>query len=208
MVNTIAIAYGMDAADKAAKFYGDLSKEDVAYIEAVMRCDYTTANQLIGIAARRAMPNTICKHLVYRRDNDIVNEYKVERKGNKFRGGSLGNGVYFYGSKEESDSTYGYGYIQRPFYINVEKVYEMHTPEHEVLSLRNDGRVSSRFTKVVDSVGDGNEYDGIFFPMRLREEWCVLDPRRIKLATVTKDNRGVVIPLSYRFDFTNPDVRF
>lgn len=198
----------MDAADKAAKFYHDLTKDDVAYIEAFMRGEYELAVQMVDYAARKSMRNSRCKHLVYRRDNDIVNEYKVERKGNKFRGGSLGNGVYFYGAKDESDKTVGYGFIQRAFYINVERVYEMHTPEHEVLSLRNDGRVSSRFTKVVDSVGDGKEYDGIFFPMRLREEWCVLDPRRIKLATVTKDDRGVVIPLSYRFDFTNPDVRF
>ena len=48
-----------------------------------------------------------------------------------------------------------------------------------------------------------------FFIAALTDEYIVDNPRQIKSADpVTYDDDGHVIPLSKRFDFTNPDIRY
>lgn len=198
--------FAFDGVTRAQRYYTDLTKEDIAYIESVMRYRVDEYGAMIRAAAARAMKNTVVKHTVFRRDNDIINQYQIKRKGNKFRGGSLGEGVYFYGSREESENAIGYGVYMREFYINVTKPYEMHVEDHAKLSQGNDAELSAKFSRIVN--GDEGDYDAVFFPSAMREEWCVLKQGNIKLASATRDDNGVIIPLSYRFDLTNPDVRF
>lgn len=60
----------------------------------------------------------------------------------------------------------------------------------------------------------GLGYDGIRYPNTFEGDkygtsFIVYDPRKVKLADpVTYDDSGSIIPLSNRFDFSNPDMRY
>ena len=193
-----------DEKARTEKFYTDLTDEDIKYIEAAIRRDYDTCMTLLHRHFRKKMPNTRCRYQVWRRDNkkDIW-VYKVHRR-KKSDAGWLGEGVYFYGAEEEAWRAVEYGFWMQGFYINVESPLIMDRDLHYALMHANDAKVSARMTAYLEK----HKMDGVFWPGDMREEWCVLDPRQMKRAEITRDDEGRVIPLSRRFDLTNPDNRF
>lgn len=197
-------SYVYDEKAKTERFYKDLTDDDIKYLEAANRHDYETCFGLLEKYFQQKMPNTKCKHRVWRRDNkrDIW-VYQIHRK-KKSDAGWLGEGIYFYGVEEEAWKAVEYGYWMQGFYINVENPFTMDRDLHDAIIHANDIKVSARLTKALE----GHNMDGVFWGGDMREEWAVLDPRQIKRAEITRDDDGRVIPLSRRFDLTNPDNRY
>ena len=193
-----------DEKAKTERFYTNLTDDDIQYIEAAIRKDYETTSSLLQKYFRLNMPKTRCKRPVWRRDNkkDIW-VYQIHRK-KKSDAGWLGEGVYFYGVEEEAWKAVEYGYWIQGFYINVEDPFIMDRDLHNALIHANEGKVSARLTEALEN----KKMDGVFWAGDMREEWCVLDPRQIKRADITRDDEGRIIPLSRRFDLTNPDNRY
>lgn len=193
-----------DEKAKTERFYKDLTDDDIKYLEAANRRDYETCTTLLDKYFRQKMPNTRCKHKVWRRDNkkDIW-VYQIRRK-KKSDAGWLGEGIYFYGIEEEAWKAVEYGYWIQGFYINVENPFTMDRDLHDAIVHANDIKVSERMTKALKN----HKMDGVFWAGDMREEWCVLDPRQIKRAEITRDDEGRIIPLSRRFDLSNPDNRY
>lgn len=60
---------------------------------------------------------------------------------------------------------------------------------------------------VIQNVRDSGN-STIFFGQNPATDIVALDPNRVKLAGPTYDDNGKLIPLSKRFDFSNPDIRY
>ena len=182
-----------DEKAKTERVYKDLTDDDITYLEAAARLDHETTSALLLKYFQKNMPDTRCKGKVYRRDGkkDIW-VYQIHRK-NKSDAGWLGEGVYFYGAEEEAAKAVGYGFWLQGFYINVTAPFIMDRDLHDAVVHANDGKVSARLSAWA---GD------------MREEWCIFTPNQIKRAEVTRDNEGRVIPISRRFDLSNPDNRY
>lgn len=197
-------SFVFDEKSKTERFYTDLTDDDIKYIEAAVRKDHTTTSTLLQKYFMLKMPNTRCKRVVWRRDNkkDIW-IYQIHRK-KKSDAGWLGEGVYFYGVEEEAWKAVEYGYWMQGFYINVENPFIMDRDLHDAIIHANEGKVSARMTELLEK----QKMDGVFWAGDMREEWCILDPRQMKRAEVTRDDEGRIIPISRRFDLTNPDNRF
>lgn len=197
-------SFVFDEKSKTERFYTDLTDDDIKYIEAAVRKDHTTTSTLLQKYFMLKMPNTRCKRVVWRRDNkkDIW-VYQIHRK-KKSDAGWLGEGVYFYGVEEEAWKAVEYGYWMQGFYINVENPFIMDRDLHDAIIHANEGKVSARMTELLEK----QKMDGVFWAGDMREEWCILDPRQMKRAEVTRDDEGRIIPISRRFDLTNPDNRF
>lgn len=200
-------ACGLDTAVNTKKFYRDLTADDIKYIEAA--CRGWEAEEEICIPMLRQlfqekMPNTMAKHSVWRRDNNRdIWEYEARRK-KKSDAGWLGEGVYFYGVREEAEKARGYGMWLQEFYINVEHPFQMDIDLHEAIVRANDGTVSRRMAEYFKL----RDFDGALYLGDGREEWCVLKAEQIKRVAVTRDDEDRIIPLSRRFDLSNPDNRF
>ena len=195
-----------DEKARTEKFYKDLTDDDITYLEAAARQQYDVTGALLDKYFQMKMPDTRCKHRVWRRDNkrDIF-IYQVHRK-KKSDAGWLGEGVYFYGVEDEAWKAVQYGYWMQGFYINVTAPFIMDRAIHDALIHRNDGTISERLTAYL---GSGKlKMDGVFWAGDMREEWCVFSPKQMKRAEVTRDDEGRVIPLSRRFDLDNPDNRY
>lgn len=193
-----------DEKKRVQQFYENLTRDDIIYIEAATRREYDTCFALIEKYFQLKMPNTRCKHRVWRRDNkkDIW-VYQIHRK-KKHDAGWLGEGVYFYGAEEEAWKAVEYGYWIQGFYINAEYPFAMDRDLHDAVVHANDGKVSERLTAYLEK----NKMDSVFWAGDMREEWCVFDPRQMKRAEITRDNDGRIIPISRRFDLENPDNRY
>lgn len=193
-----------DEKENTAKAYTDLTDDDITYLEAAMRLDYETCNALMDKYFFLKMPQTRCKHKVWRRDNKMdIWVYQIKRK-NKSDAGWLGEGVYFYGAEEEAWKAVGYGFWIQGFYVNIENPFTMDRDLHDAIIHANEKRVSERMSEWLKK----NKMDGVFWAGDMREEWCVLNPRQIKRASITRDDQGRIIPISRRFDLNNPDNRF
>lgn len=196
--------YVYDQKGASQRFYKNLTEDDILYLEAVTRREYDVCESLLEKYFFLKMPNTKCKHKVWRRDNRAdIWEYHTRRK-NKRDAGWCGEGVYFYGVLEEAQKAEEYGWWLQGFYINVENPFFMDRDLHNELVHRNEGEISHRVTSYLSK----NEIDGILWTGDMREEWCVLKPQQMKRAEVTRDDTGRIIPISYRFDMSNPDNRF
>ena len=197
-------SYVFDEKAKTERFYKDLTDDDITYIEAATRKDYDTTSAIIDKYFRQKMPNTMCKRRVWRRDNkkDIW-VYQINRK-KKHDAGWLGTGVYFYGAEDVAWKAEEYGFWIQGFYINVEHPFTIDRDLHYAIVHRNDGKVSDRITKYLEKYN----VDGVFWPGDMREEWCVHTANQIKRAEITRDDEGRIIPISRRFDLSNPDNRF
>lgn len=197
-------SFCFDEKIQTERFYKDLTDDDIRYIEAASRQDYDTTSTLLDKYFRQKMPDTRCKKRVWRRDNkkDIW-VYQIRRK-KKSDAGWLGEGVYFYGAEEEAWKAVEYGYWIQGFYINVVNPFTMDRDLHDAIIHANDIKVSERMSKALK----GHDMDGVFWGGDMREEWCVLNPKQIKRAEITRDDEGRIIPLSRRFDLTNPDNRY
>ena len=193
-----------DEAERAKRFYTDLTDDDIKYLEAATRHDWETCNNLIDKYFQLKMPNTVVMHKVYRRDNKMdIWEYKIHRK-QKSDAGWLGEGVYFYGVEEEAWKAIEYGWWIQGFFINVEHPFIMDEEIHDAIVHANDAKVSARMTDYLKN----NQMDGVLWTGDGREEWCVLEANQLKRASVTRDDEGRVIPISRRFDLTTKDNRF
>lgn len=193
-----------DSAEKSARFYTNLSDDDIIYLEAVQRNDIDTIEDLLYCYAMKSFVGTCVKHKVWRRDNKAdIWVYDVNRK-KKSDAGWLGQGIYFYGVEEECDHAFAYGAFKNPYFINVEKPFDMPLEFHDYISHKNDAKVSERMTEVAKR----NDFDGIIWTGDGREEWCVLKPNQMKRAFVTLDDAGRIIPISLRFNLNNPDNRY
>lgn len=197
-------SFVFDEKANTERFYKDLTDDDIRYLEAAIRKDFVTTEAMLDKHFRLKMPNTRCRTKVWRRDNkpDIW-VYQIHRK-KKSDAGWLGEGVYFYGVEEEAWNAVEYGYWIQGFYINVENPFVMDRDLHDALIHKNDIKVSERMSTALKR----HKMDGVFWTGDLREEWCVLDPRQLKRASITRDDEGRIIPLSRRFDLSNPDNRF
>ena len=197
-------SYVFDEKAKTERVYKDLTDDDIRYLEAANRKDHETTSTLLDKYFRQKMPDTKCKKVVWRRDNkkDIW-IYQIHRK-KKHDAGWLGEGVYFYGAEEEAWKAVEYGYWIQGFFINVVNPFTMDRDLHDAIIHANDVKVSERMSAALK----GHDMDGVFWGGDMREEWCVLNPRQIKRAEVTRDDEGRIIPLSRRFDLTNPDNRY
>ena len=182
--------------------YSDLTDEDIEYIEAVRRGRVDVYMPMIKKAFYKAFPNSVVRDEVWRRDkNGSFTEFKLKRK-NKSDAGWLGEGVYFFGSYEEAQDAYEYGWNLRAFFVNVTRPYNIDKILHDTIARANAKGVSHEVTEIT------SDFDGIFYNGDMREEWCVRDPRNVKLAEATYDDWGRIIPLSYRFKADNPDFRY
>ena len=192
----------LDAKKQKLKAYQNLTDEDIKYIEAVRRRDVDVYMPMIKLAFFRAFPNTVVRDEVWRRDSKSeLNKYDIRRKV-KSDAGWLGEGVYFFGVKEVAERNYQYGWNLRPFFINVERPYDMDKPTHDAIARANAAGVSHAVTEITD------DFDGVFYNGDMNEEWCVRSPCQMKFAGVSYDDDGKIIPLSYRFKADNPDIRF
>jgi len=184
------------------KEYSDLTDDDIEYIEAVRRGRVDVYMPMIKKAFFKAFPNSVVQDEVWRRDkSSSFYEFKLKRK-NKSDAGWLGDGVYFFGSYEEALEAYEYGWNLRAFFVNITRPYNIDKILHDKIAKANAKGVSHEVTEVT------SDFDGIFYNGDMREEWCVRDPRNVKLAEATYDDWGRIIPLSYRFKADNPDFRY
>lgn len=195
-----------DERAKTERFYKDLTDDDITYLEAAARLDHETTSAILLKYFQMKMPDTRCKCKVYRRDGkkDIW-VYQIHRK-DKSDAGWLGEGVYFYGVEEEAAKAVGYGFWLQGFYINVTAPFVMDRDLHDAVVHANDGKVSARLSSYLG--GGKLKMDGVFWAGDMREEWCVFTANQIKRAEVTRDDEGRVIPISRRFDLSNPDNRY
>ena len=198
------IAFSFDEAEKSKRFYSGLTDDDIRYIEAAVRWDFDACKNMLATHFQMKMPKTVVKHEVWRRDhNPDIWEYKVNIK-KKHDAGWLGEGIYFYGTMEIAAKAVDYGEFLEPFYINIEDPFRMDIDLHDAIIHENDAVVSHRMKAYLDKF----KMDGVLWTGDGREEWCVLAPNQLKRATVTRDDAGRIIPLSRRFDMSNPDNRF
>ena len=203
-INWFKRLYTFDEVENTKRFYTDLTDDDITYLEAATRRDFETCTSLIDKYFRKKMPNTVVMHQVWRRDNkpDIW-EYKINRR-NKSDAGWLGEGVYFYGVEEEAWKAIDYGYFINGFYINVEHPFIMDEDIHSAIVHANDAKVSERMTDYLKN----HIMDGVLWTGDGREEWCVLEANQLKRASITRDDKGRVIPISMRFDLSKKDNRY
>ena len=186
----------------AKRKYENLTDDDLKYIEAVRIGDVDTYAPMIKIAFDKAFPNTVVKSEVWRRDKSSdFNVFNIRRK-DKSDAGWLGEGVYFYGSYEDARDAHAYGFCLRPFFIDIERPFTIDKPTRDLIAKANASGTSHAVTQIT------KDFDGVFYNGDMKEEWCVRSPCQIKLAGVTRDDAGQIIPLSYRFKRDNPDFRF
>jgi ADP-Ribosyltransferase in polyvalent proteins len=170
------------------------SKLDEAHAEAIESGDMKEAQRLVDEAARKA-GYTIGP--VYHGTNANFNKF-TKRVFPNFNNAQSKIG-YFFAFNPEYAKQYGDKTIPALLNANLKKVSESLIDEIEG-SWTN--QKAGKY--VADLKKEG--YDGIQFG---EEEIAVFNPNQIKSADpATYDDEGNLIPLSKRFDTSNPDIRF
>lgn len=107
--------------------------------------------------------------------------------------------------KNPFNDGYLWGYNSEPRYENVKlsEHYTPHTTNGAVQYADRHGYNSIYMKNVVDSNGGGIDNAG--YPI---DDLVVLKPEQLKLADVTYDDAGKLIPLSERFNWNNKDIRY
>lgn len=93
--------------------------------------------------------------------------------------------------------------------LTTEMVYDGQLREMEAFEVDN----VAEETEWLDAYLNSKGYDSVVYKNRVEDKgndsYIVFNPNNIKLSDpVTKDDKGNVIPLSQRFDPTNPDIRY
>lgn len=189
-------------------------EEDAAYVDAVKRGDMAEAMRMVRDAAARSMPNT-----------KVVGEdglpLAVWHGGNFATEGNfeadLSCGEMHFGTRKAAEERVDYKYAAlkaedpyafkksvsvKPYFLNLENPKEVED---------NDGSSSTwlDYSNDEDRKHDGIVYENESEDKGSKSYGVSWDKAKIKLADpVTYDDNGNVIPLSKRFDMTNPDIRY
>lgn len=172
---------------------------DADYSEAVQTGDLRKMQSLVDQAAEAAMPKSVVrdesgkllKVYHYTNGNFTVFDRGMARTGNEMDG-------FFFAPDKESTKEYGRRRIAA--YLNITNL----AVDPVLDRIFNDSGTLLREKLAAQG------YDGA---ARTEEgkiyEYMVFDPDQVKYADpVTYDSEGNAVPLSQRFDFKNPDIRY
>lgn len=172
---------------------------DADYSEAVQTGNLRKMQSLVDQAAEAAMPKSVVrdesgkllKVYHYTNGNFTVFDRGMARTGNEMDG-------FFFAPDKESTKEYGRRRIAA--YLNITNL----AVDPVLDRIFNDSGTLLREKLAAQG------YDGV---ARTEEgkiyEYMVFDPNQVKYADpVTYDSEGNAVPLSQRFDFKNPDIRY
>lgn len=180
--------------DASAKF-------DAAYLKAVESGDMKTCAKMVADAAARKMPKTKVvdadgKPLAAWHETDWK-PYDGNPKEAVFDIDEDSDGVAWFASRR-SRKGYESGENAYQFYLNVERPKTIEDESYLSSEMGADAMKKSNDGAIFTSTADKG-----------RNVFTVRKPTQIKSADpITYDADGNVIPLSKRFDFTNPDIRY
>lgn len=157
-------------------------------------------------------PDTQLSGTYYRseRGDKLWNVFDMSRAGTN--GSRIGKGIYFF---NDANAAKNYGDDIRRFYINSNKVVEdipgpklFGMPESTISKFKNHKipalRKSAENIEGADAVHGVDESWG-----KPLDEWVVKNPNQIKLSDdITYDNKGNIIPISQRDNFSVNDIRY
>ncbi len=172
---------------------------DQDYMKAVRSGDRTRMAELVEQAAEAAMPASVVRD----KSGRLLKTY--HHTGNRFtvfdrnmaRTGTEMDGFFF---APDPDSTSEYGSNMITAYLNITK-------------LAMDPKLDRKFNDSGTLLREKLAYQGYDGVARTENgeiyEYVTFDPEQIKSADpVVYDDRGRVVPLSERFNFRNPDIRY
>lgn len=172
---------------------------DQDYMKAVRSGDRTRMAELVEQAAEAAMPASVIRD----KSGRLLKTY--HHTGNRFtvfdrnmaRTGTEMDGFFF---APDPDSTSEYGSNMITAYLNITK-------------LAMDPKLDRKFNDSGTLLREKLAYQGYDGMARTENgeiyEYMTFDPEQIKSADpVVYDDRGRVVPLSERFNFHNPDIRY
>jgi hypothetical protein len=172
---------------------------DQDYMKAVRSGDRTRMAELVEQAAEAAMPASVVRD----KSGRLLKTY--HHTGNRFtvfdrnmaRTGTEMDGFFF---APDPDSTSEYGSNMITAYLNITK-------------LAMDPKLDRKFNDSGTLLREKLAYQGYDGMARTENgeiyEYMTFDPEQIKSADpVVYDDRGRVVPLSERFNFRNPDIRY
>ena len=172
---------------------------DQDYMKAVRSGDRTRMAELVEQAAEAGMPASVVRD----KSGRLLNTY--HHTGNRFtvfdrnmaRTGTEMDGFFF---APDPDSTSEYGSNMITAYLNITK-------------LAMDPKLDRKFNDSGTLLREKLAYQGYDGMARTENgeiyEYMTFDPEQIKSADpVVYDDRGRVVPLSERFNFRNPDIRY
>ena len=173
---------------------------DAEYEAAVRSGDKKRMGELVQEAAEAAMP----KSTVRGKDGTLLKVYHyTNAKFTRFDRGQARTGNemdgFFFAPDPESSREYGKRRVAA--YLNITNPAKdpyLDRLHDDSGTLLREKLAYQGYDGVVRTEADGSIY-----------EYMAFDPEQIKSAEpVVYDDRGGVVPLSKRFDFTNPDIRF
>ncbi len=172
---------------------------DQDYMKAVRSGDRARMAELVDRAAEAAMPASVVRD----KSGRLLKTY--HHTGNRFtvfdrnmaRTGTEMDGFFF---APDPDSTSEYGSNMITAYLNITK-------------LAMDPKLDRKFNDSGTLLREKLAYQGYDGMARTENgeiyEYMTFDPEQIKSADpVVYDDRGRVVPLSERFNFHNPDIRY
>lgn len=204
-------------AQKEQKQYS--STRDADYLAAIERGDIEMAQKMVDEAARRAGYTVRAYHGTSNYGFTVFDNSKNRGFTN---GQAFGTGYYFTDNRDVADKRYAnegayldedgnwidytpgvydsYLKIENPLVLDWQELREQGTTQQEL-----DEMIRNSYS-INDAVVVHGVRDGIDIPSTV---YVVRDSTAIKSADpVTYDNNGEIIPLSKRFDDSNPDIRF
>lgn len=177
------------------------SRSDADYLSAVERGDMETAQRMVDEAAERAF----AKSKIRDEDGKLMKVYHGTDADFTVFDRAMGRanmdiqGLFF--SPWDIDAG-GYGSNVRAFYLNITNPADESTGYKALNSHKGENYAGIKAREDLERMG----YDGV---NNSDEEYIAFNSEQIKLADpVTYDDNGDVIPLSKRFDSTNPDIRY
>jgi len=182
---------------KATSWFTRYAQED-AYAKAVEAGDTATMQRLVDEAAKKAGYNV---GPVWHGTRNPFTQFDISRARST---GFSRIGFWF---TDTPGAAAEYGTRAMKVFLDVREPRTFATWDDLAAFAREDDGEELRqrlLGENTDSVKIRGEVDGIE-----QNITAVLDPRQIKSADpVTRDDSGQVIPLSKRFDFSNPDIRY
>ena len=197
---------------------------DRDYMDAVNQGDMRTAQKMVDAAAKTAGFPIKAYHGTPIKGITIFDSSKI---GSTTDDGIFGSGFYFTTNKLTAD---GYATVDgetMPVFLHVEKpwwglghklpeVAKQLDLDENMLTVRKVGKSASvvapliRYARTFTTHLVDNGYDSVIVQHGKHDyEVVVFDNTKVKSADpVTYDDKGNVIPLSKRFDSSNPDIRY
>lgn len=177
------------------------SRSDADYLSAVNRGDMNTAQRMVDEAAERAF----AKSKIRDEDGKLMKVYHGTDADFTVFDRAMGRanmdiqGMFF--SPWDIDAG-GYGSNVRAFYLNITNPADESTGYKALNSHKGENYAGIKAREDLERMG----YDGV---NNSDEEYIAFNSEQIKLADpVTYDDNGDVVPLSKRFDSSDPDIRY